>query len=212
MILVGGLDLDTFKHACRAQKGSHLANRIRPPEPLRAEAQTSPYPHTDARFPTNFASVARVMPSLGEGTKMSNSDMTTQTPVKYWQLPRQPPQGRVAPRRQVPRVPSPSHTGVFGPPSFCALPTLFRDVAVGSLSLWVASPGVLSQPPASHGRFLGRHRLSTVHHCPVPALPLTQSPKGGSQRCRITRGVPTPRLLGESKEWRCFGSQPCFGS
>ena len=39
---------------------------------------------------------------------------------------------------------------VAAPPPFCALmpPTLFREflfsVAVGSLSLWVASPGVLS--------------------------------------------------------------------
>ena len=32
-----------------------------------------------------------------------------------------------------------------------------------------------------------------ARHCPVP---LTHSPGGGGQWCRITRGVPTPRLLG----------------
>ena len=50
------------------------------------------------------------------------------------------------------------HRGRWAPP-FCVLmpPTLFLEVplsvAVGTLSLWVASPGVLSQPPASLGRF-----------------------------------------------------------
>ena len=63
----------------------------------------------------------------------------------------------VAPRRQGPRVPSPSHTGVFGPPPFCALPTLFEStsftrVAVRKLSLRDASPGSESSP-LSHGRF-----------------------------------------------------------
>ena len=40
-------------------------------------------------------------------------------------------------------------------------------VAVRPLSLWFASPGVLSQPPASLARFLGRRPFSTFHHCPV---------------------------------------------
>ena len=52
----------------------------------------------------------------------------------------------------------------------------------------------------------GSPPLRSFHHCPVPAFPLTHSPEGGSQWCRITRGVPTPRLLGVSGRWCCFGS------
>ena len=56
---------------------------------------------------------------------------------------------------------------------------------------------VFGTPPlVSLGRFLGRRPFVRSSHCPVPAFPLTQSPEGGSQRCRITRGGPTPRLLG----------------
>ena len=67
----------------------------------------------------------------------------------------------VAPRRQGPWVPSPRVLGSLGPfllVRWCR--ARFREflfsVAVGPLSLWVASPGVQSQPPASLGRFLGR--------------------------------------------------------
>ena len=45
--------------------------------------------------------------------------------------------------------------------------TSWSGLAVRPLSLWVASPGVLSQPPASLGRFLGRRPFSSFHHCPV---------------------------------------------
>ena len=43
-------------------------------------------------------------------------------------------------------------------------------------------------------RLLLRHVLKS--RCPVPAVPLTHSPDGGSQRCWITRRVPTPQFLG----------------
>ena len=69
--------------------------------------------------------------------------------------------------------PFPSYTRVVGPPPFCVLmpPTLFLEYPflwqLGRFLFGFASPGVLSQPPASLGRFLGRRPLSTVHHCPV---------------------------------------------
>ena len=47
-----------------------------------------------------------------------------------------------------------------------------------------ATPG-----PSVEGRVDG-------NHCQVLALPLTHSPEGGSQWCRITRGVPSPQFLG----------------
>ena len=166
------------------------ANRIRPPEPLRAEAQSSPYPHTDARFPTNLVSVARVMPSLGGGAKMSNSDITIQTPVKYQQLPRQA-----------------ATPGSLGPLTFVRYPRCFeRSPSFGS---WVAfslgcQPGSCESAPFD----AWVAALCTFHHCTVQVATDPQSPKGGSQRaCPL--GVPTPQLLGESKEWRCFSSRPC---
>ena len=209
---ISGMTISTWtpsQHACRAQKGPHSANGIRPPDPRRAEAQSSPYPHTDTHFPRNLVSVARVMPSLGEGAKMSNSDMTTQTPVKYQQLPRQPAQRRVAARRQGPRVPSPSHTGVFGPPPFCAPPTLFREFSFFWQLGRFLFPGVLSQSPLTP--VLGSPPFRLVHHCTGQEATDPQFPKGGSQRA-CPPGVPTPRLLGDTKEWRCLSSGPCFGS
>ena len=97
-------------------------------------------------------------------------------------------QKTVAPRRQGPWVPSPFTLVSLGPLPSCALmpPTLFREflfsVAVGPLSLWVASPGVLSQPPASLGRFPGRRPFvrSTIAWWQEATDP--QSPEGGSQR------------------------------
>ena len=207
MVPVGETKMSISDMTVSAHTRSQSANRIRPPEPLRAEAQSS---HTDARFPTNLVSVARVMPSLGEGAKMSNSDMTTQTPVKYQQLPRQPAQGRVAPRRQGPRVPF-AHWGLWAPSLLCATHAVSRVLlllAVGSLSLWDASQGVLSQHPLTPGRFWGRRPSCTFHHCTGQVATDPQSPKGGSQRA-CPPGVPTPRLLGKSKEWRCFSSRPC---
>ena len=58
--------------------------------------------------------------------------------------------------------PFPLHSGVFGPPPlFCTLQsTLVREYSdcwqFRPRSLWVASPGVLSQPPWLLGRFSGR--------------------------------------------------------
>ena len=60
------LDLYTFKHACRAKKGSHLASNGRAPEPLREGVQSSAYPRTDARLLTIITTVACVMPSLSD--------------------------------------------------------------------------------------------------------------------------------------------------
>ena len=66
---------------------------------------------------------------------------------------------------------------------------------------------VFGSPPLCDARSVfGSPPLRSFHHCPVPAFPLTHSPEGGSQWCRITRGVPTPRLLGVAKRWCCFGS------
>merc|ERR1719414_1946038 len=72
-------------HACRAQMGSHSAMNTRAPEPRRAKAQplpTSPYPHTNARFPPIITSVARMIPSGSEWRHpytLSNLDFVTQS-------------------------------------------------------------------------------------------------------------------------------------
>ena len=81
--------------------------------------------------------------------------------------------------------PSPSYTGVFGAPPFLCTDAphavsrvpLFA-VAVRSLSLWVASPGVMSQSPASLGRFLGSPSLRAFHHCPVAGGHRPTVPRG----------------------------------
>ena len=78
----------------------------------------------------------------------------------------------------------------------CAVmpPTMFREfllpVAARKLSLWVASPGVLSQPPLTRGSVF---RVAA----PLFVLPFVkrqeatdpQSPKGGSQRACHTKGA-----------------------
>ena len=102
----------------------------------------------------------------------------------------------VAPRRQGPWVPSPRTLGSLGPLPSCAVmpPTQFREfffpVAVGPLSLWVVSPGVLSQPPASLGRFWGRRPFvrSTIARWQEATDP--QSPEGGCQRACTHGGCP----------------------
>ena len=38
--------------------------------------------------------------------------------------------------------------------------------------------------------------VSGARHCQVLALPQSHSPEGGTLRCQITPGVPTPRLPG----------------
>ena len=70
-------------------------------------------------------------------------------------------------------------------------------MAVRTQSLWDASPGVMSQPPWSLGRFSGR-RPCARSAIARDRLPLTQSPEGGSQRA-VQLGVPTPRHLGVEK-------------
>ena len=67
----------------------------------------------------------------------------------------------VAPRRQGSRAPSLQSAGVLGPLPCVQCPRWFEStswsgLAVRPLSLWDASPGVLSQPPLSLGRFQGR--------------------------------------------------------
>ena len=87
----------------------------------------------------------------------------------------------MASRRPVTWVPLRT-LGSLGPLPSCAVtqPTLVREylflVAVGTRSLWVASPGVMSQLPSSPGRFLGRRPLlrSTVAR---GRSPLTHSPR-----------------------------------
>ena len=99
--------------------------------------------------------------------------------------------------------------GSLGPFPFVRYPrwqesTFWSRVAVRKLSLWVASLGDMSQPPASLGRFLGRRPFSTVHHCTGQVATDPRSPKGGSQRaCPL--GAPTPRLLGVAKECKAVG-------
>ena len=74
-------------------------------------------------------------------------------------------------------------------------------LAVGKRSLWDASPGVMSQPPVSLGRFSGRRPCARSAIARWQEATDPQSPKGGSQRaCPL--GVPTLRLLGVDKEWR----------
>ena len=105
-------------------------------------------------------------------------------------------QKTVAPRRQGSWVPSPCTLGSLGPLPSCALmpPTLFREllfsVAVGPPSLWFASPGVLSQPPASLGRFWGRRPFVRSTIAPWQEATDPQSPEGGSQRACTHGGCP----------------------
>ena len=69
-------------------------------------------------------------------------------------------------------------------------------MAVRSLSLWVASPGVLSRPL----RRLVGSRVAALFL--IPPLPgdkrkLTQCPRREVVSGPVTRGVPTSRLLGD---------------
>ena len=84
-------------------------------------------------------------------------------------------------------------------------------MAVGSRSLWVASPGAMSQPPASLGRFLGHRSFvrSTTARWQEATDP--QSTKGGSQRACHTRRTHTTASV-VSKQWHCFRSRPCCGA
>ena len=109
----------------------------------------------------------------------------------------------VAPRRQGPWVPSPSHTGVFGaPPFICAIPTLVREY----LFSWQLGHFLFGLPAREF-------RVSSLCHLvgswvdalpfgpPLPGdrRPLTHSPRREVASGPATRGVPT-------KRWCCFGS------
>ena len=89
-------------------------------------------------------------------------------------------------------------------------------MAVRAVSLWVASPGVLSQPPLPRGRLLGRRSFvrSTVAWWRNTTDP--QSPKGGGQRFLHTRvdhstasgrlfngGVVSASITCPHERWRC---------
>ena len=135
------------------------------------------------------------------------------------QLPQQLCRRLKAPRRQLVFF---SQRGPGAPP-FCATHAVSRvpfPVAVGPLSLGVASPGVLSQPPASLGRFQGRRTFvrSTIARWQEATDP--QSPKGGSQRACHHGGCPphgfwaSPRGIVVSaaipcplERWRCLRSR-----
>ena len=87
--------------------------------------------------------------------------------------------------------------GSLGPLSFVQYPRWFEStswsrVAVGPLSLLDACPGSESSP-LSLGRFWG----------PRPLVPSTIA------RVQEATDPQTPRLLGVSKQWRCFSSRPC---
>merc|ERR1719330_1310896 len=72
-------------HAWSAQMGSISVTKTRAPAPRIAKAQplpTSPYPHTNARFPPIITSVARMIPSgseWGQPYTLSNLDLVTQS-------------------------------------------------------------------------------------------------------------------------------------
>ena len=84
----------------------------------------------------------------------------------------------------------------LGSPPLCSLGSthavwrVLLPVALGTHSLWVASPGVMSEPPASLVGF-GVAALFSFHHCTVAGVSGPAIPR-----------VPTPRLLGVTKEWR----------
>ena len=83
---------------------------------------------------------------------------------------------------------------VCGSTSFCGSCL----VAVRSLSLWVASPGVLSQPPCVTWLVSVSPPLQRCPPLPGGRRPLTHSPRrGGSQRACQHGVCPPPRLLGD---------------
>ena len=76
-------------------------------------------------------------------------------------------------------------------------PRVLLPVAVGSLSLWVANPGVLSQPPTS---LVGFGVAALWYGPPLHGgkRPLTHSPRREVVSGPATLRVPTPRFLGSS--------------
>ena len=101
----------------------------------------------------------------------------------------------VAPRRQGPWVPSPSRTGVFGPPPLVVSPTLVREYLITVTSgSWVAfslgcQPGSYESAPCVTWTVFGTPPLRTVSHCTGQVATDPQSPRGGSQRACPTRGA-----------------------
>ena len=111
----------------------------------------------------------------------------------------------VAPRRQGPWVPFPfAHWGLWAPSLLCNTHAGSRVplcVAVRIAFSLGCQHGSYESAPFFAWSVLGSPPSSTIHHCTGQVATDPQSPKGGSQRaCPL--GVPTPRLLGVSKEWR----------
>ena len=101
--------------------------------------------------------------------------------------------------------------GLWGP-SLGAIPTLVREYLSETSCSWTSfssgcQPGIRVVPLVGWP-VLGLPPFCTFHHCTGQEATDPQSPKGGSQRA-WQLGVPTPRLLGVWKEWRCLSSRPC---
>ena len=96
--------------------------------------------------------------------------------------------------------PLPSHPSCFESSSFRWAPKLLREFLLSLVGFWVAA------------RMCRTVAFGVAAPSFVPPLPGgrratdPQSPKGGSQRACTHEGCPTPRLLGASKRWCCFGS------
>ena len=100
--------------------------------------------------------------------------------------------------RQLAEVSGATTPGFSGP-----LPPAPKFVFESSSFRW----SVFGSPPLCVARSVFWGRRPFVPPLPGAGVPTDpQSPEGGSQWCRITRGVPTPRLLGALKRWCCFGS------
>ena len=100
--------------------------------------------------------------------------------------------------RQLAEVSGATTPGSLGSPPLD--PKLLREFLLSLVGFWVAAPLCRSV-----GFWVAAP--SFVPPLPGAGVPTDpQSPEGGSQWCRITRGVPTPRLLGVSRRWCCFGS------
>ena len=121
----------------------------------------------------------------------------------------------VAPRRQGPWVPPLHALGVFGHPSLVCNTHVVLRVPLGHE--WQLGRSLFGLParvrvvPFVTRSVLGSTPLSTFHHCTGQVATDPQSPKGGSQRA-CPQGVPTPRLLGVTQEWRCFSSRLCLAA
>ena len=103
-------------------------------------------------------------------------------------------QKSVAPRRKGPCVPSLSRIVFFWAPPLGAIPTLVREYLLWQLGLIFF--GMPARGPSRHFRQMAGSRVAALWYDPPLSggrRPLTHSP---------TPRVPTPRLLGVTKEWR----------